>query len=162
MAYLFPIQDLPYETVVILCEAHNVKSHLSELLPFVLNVVWDITTYTRFISAWENICLLLNISCQQVNRCLTGELLTLQFSEKYWAYSIRQSNNKCFHGFRGAGELIVSVIQCRGLEPDQVTRTLDSYVKIWLTPGHPNKQTTKVSIYGNSNRKFLCMNCIHL
>ena len=41
--------------------------------------------------------------------------------------------------FREVGELVVSIIQARGLEPDQVTGTLDSYVKLWLTPGHPNK-----------------------
>jgi len=43
-----------------------------------------------------------------------------------------------------AGELIVSVIQARGLEPDQVTGTLDTYVKLWLIPSADSKLQTKV------------------
>ena len=39
---------------------------------------------------------------------------------------------------------MVSVIQARDLEPNQVTGTLDSYVKVWLAPHDEGKMTTKV------------------
>ena len=49
-------------------------------------------------------------------------------------------------GFREVAELVVSVIQARDLETNQVTGTLDSYVKVWLTPHAEGKCTTKVKI----------------
>ena len=47
--------------------------------------------------------------------------------------------------FRDAQELVVIIIQARDLEPNQVTGTLDSYVKVWLCPSEQGEMQTKVS-----------------
>ncbi len=44
------------------------------------------------------------------------------------------------------GELVVSVIQAKDLETSPVTNTVDSYVKLWLSPGPENKHQTKVRL----------------
>ena len=49
--------------------------------------------------------------------------------------------------FREVGELVVSVIQARDLEESDVTGTLDSYVKLWITPSRLPKAQTKVCDY---------------
>ena len=46
---------------------------------------------------------------------------------------------------REVGELVVSVIQGRDLEVSEVTGTIDSYVKVWLTPHKDGRFQTKVS-----------------
>ena len=40
---------------------------------------------------------------------------------------------------------MVSVIQARDLEANDVTGSLDSYVKLWLAPSRNPKSQTKVS-----------------
>lgn len=45
---------------------------------------------------------------------------------------------------REVSELIISVIRARDLEPNEVTRSLDSYVKLWLSPSREGKVVTKV------------------
>ena len=47
--------------------------------------------------------------------------------------------------FREAAELVISVIQAKDLEPNRVTGTLDSYVKIWVTPHPSGRFQTRVS-----------------
>lgn len=42
-------------------------------------------------------------------------------------------------------QLIVSVIQAKDLEKNDVTATIDSFIKLWLSPDTDNKrQQTKV------------------
>ena len=43
-------------------------------------------------------------------------------------------------------ELVVSVIQARGLEPNRVSGTLDSYVKVWITPHQSGRFQTRVCL----------------
>ena len=48
--------------------------------------------------------------------------------------------------FREVSELVVSVIQARDLEASEVTGSLDSYVKVSLTPHRDGKVQTKVGV----------------
>ena len=66
----------------------------------------------------------------------------------------------CVVCFREVSELVVSVIQGRDLETNEVTGTLDSYVKVWISPHKQGKVQTKVItntliIYVNLSYNYL-------
>ena len=48
---------------------------------------------------------------------------------------------------REVSELIISVIQAKDLETNPVTNTVDSYVKLWVSPSSEGKRQTKVSAH---------------
>ena len=69
-----------------------------------------------------------------------------------------------FPSFRSLGicrevsELIISVIQAKDLETNPVTNTVDSYVKLWVSPSSEGKRQTKVSAHTfkeKNNKKVL-------
>ena len=58
----------------------------------------------------------------------------------------RVTNLPADNFFREVSEFIVSVIQARDLEASEVTGSLDSYVKVTLTPHRDGKVQTKVGV----------------
>jgi hypothetical protein len=69
-------------------------------------------------------------SVTELDDCTLNKVGQLEFSLQY---------------VREYEELVITVIQARDLERDQVTGSLDSYVRVSLTPQHGSRSQTRVS-----------------